>query len=333
VAGLKLLAAKGFVKGRECRVRKDRETVAVLGAGAVGCYFGGMLARSGVSVTLIGRASHIDAIAAEGLLLKTTTFTERVRVAASTDAAAARAADLVLVAVKTWDTEAAARSLAPHLAEGATVLSLQNGVENAALLRAGAGHGAFPAVVWVAAEMTGPGALTHSGRGDLVIGDETPAAHGAPERSSELNAAAALFARAGVPCLVSENVLGELWAKLAANCAFNPVSALTRARYGRIGTSPAGRRLLEEAVAEVLAVAAASGVAMEGQDALGATLKLTDSMPEATSSMAQDLARGRRTEVDALNGFVARRGGALGVPVPVNRTLATLVKLLEQESS
>ena len=330
MAGLKVLAAKRFVKGRECRVRRDRETVAVFGAGAVGCYFGGMLARSGVSVTLIGRARHVDAIAAGGLLLKTTTFAERVRVAASTDTAAARAADLVLVSVKTWDTEAAARALAPHLAEGATVLSLQNGVENAALLRAGTGHGAFPAVVWVAAEMTGPGALTHSGRGDLVIGDETPAAPGAPERRSELDAAAALFARAGVPCLVSENVVGELWAKLAANCAYNAVSALGHAHYARLTATPDRRRLFEEIVGEVLAVAAASRVDLEGRDVLGDAWRLGTTMAQATSSMAQDLARGRRTEIDALNGFVARRGEALGVPVPVNRTLTTLVKLLEE---
>jgi 2-dehydropantoate 2-reductase len=308
---------------------EDRDAVAVFGAGAVGCYFGGMLARSGVPVTLIGRPRHVDAIAAEGLLMKTTTFTERVRVAASTNPGAARGAGLVLVAVKAWDTEEAARALAPHLSEGATVLSLQNGVENAVLLRAGTGRDAFPAVVWVAAEMTAPGTLTHAGRGDLVIGDESPSAPGAAGRRRALDRVAALFARAGVPCLVSENVAGELWAKLAANCAFNPVSALSRARYARIGASSAGRRLLEEAVAEVLAVAAASGVAMEGQDALGATLKLADSMAEATSSTAQDLARGRRTEIDALNGFVARRGEALGVPTPVNRTLAALVTLLE----
>ena len=307
--------------------------VAVYGAGAVGCYFGGMLARAGVPVTLIGRSPHVEAIEAEGLVLDTRSFSGRVIVESSRDPAVARGAELVLFAVKAYDTETAARALAPHLADGATILSLQNGVENAASLRAVTGRDAFPAVVWVAAEMTAPGTVTHAGRGDLVIGDEMPAAKGAPGRKNALDAAAALFVGAGVPCRVSENIAAELWAKLAANCAFNPVSALARERYGRIGASPSGRRLLEEAVVEVLAVAVASGVAMEGQDALGATLKLTDSMPEATSSMAQDLARGRRTEVDALNGFVARRGGALGVPVPVNRTLATLVKLLEQESS
>ena len=312
------------------QVAENRDRVAVFGAGAVGCYFGGMLARSGVPVTLIGRPRHVDAIAAEGLLLKTTTFTERVRIAASTDAAAARAADLVLVAVKAWDTEQAARTLAPHLSEGATVLSLQNGVENAAVLRAGTGRDAFPAVVWVAVEMTALETLTHSGRGDLVIGDETPSAPGAAARRIKLDSAAALFARAGVPCEVSENVAGALWAKLAANCAYNAVSALGHAHYARVTATPDRRRLFEDIVGEVLAVSAASGVDLGGRDALGDAWRLGTTMPQATSSTAQDLARGRRTEIEALNGFVARRGEALGVPAPVNRTLATLVRLLEE---
>ncbi len=304
--------------------------VAVFGAGAVGCYFGGVLARAGASVTLIGRPRFVDAVSADGLLLRTTTFTERVRVAASADASAARGARLVLVAVKTWDTEEAARALAPYLGEGATVVSLQNGVENAARLRAGTGREVFPAVVWVAAEMTGPGTVTHSGRGDLVIGDETPAAPGAAARRRTLDAAASLFANAGVPCVVSPDIAGDLWAKLGANCAFNAVSALGHARYARITANANRRRLLEDIVGEVVAVAAASRVDLSGRDVFGDAWRLGGTMAGATSSMAQDLARGRRTEIDALNGFIARRGEALGVPAPVNRTLATLVKLLEE---
>jgi len=305
-------------------------SVSVMGAGAVGCYFGGMLARAGAAVTLIGRSPHVEAIAADGLLLDTRDFSGRVFLEASHDAAAARGAELVLVAVKTYDTETAGRALAPHLAAGATILSLQNGVGNAAVLRAATGRDAFPAVVWVAAEMTAPGTLTHSGRGDLVVGDPDRASAGGEGRGRLLEEIARVFEAAGVPCVVSQEIDAELWSKLAANCAFNPVSALARAPYGRIGASPAGRRLLAEAVAEVLAVAAASGVAIGDRDVLGATLSLAESMPEATSSTAQDLARSRRTEIGALNGFVARRGEALGVPTPVNRALYTLVKLLEE---
>ena len=120
--------------------------IAVMGAGAVGCYYGGMLARAGHEVTLIARAHHATAINASGLLLETQAFTQRVRVAASTDASAVRGAQWVLFCVKSTDTESAGRALAPHLAEGAVVLSLQNGVDNAERLQATIGHPVIPAV-------------------------------------------------------------------------------------------------------------------------------------------------------------------------------------------
>lgn len=306
--------------------------IAVFGAGAVGCWFGGLLARAGAPVTLIGRSAHVDAIASSGLRLESSHLDERVSVAASTDPAAARGARLVLVAVKGYATEKAGRALAPHLAGDATVLSLQNGVENAARLAATTGRDAFPAVVWVAASMAGPGVVRHAGRGDLVIGDPAWTSPAGETRRRTLEGIARVFEAAGVRCAVTDEIEAELWAKLAANCAFNPVSALSRARYGRIGASPGGRRLLKDVVAEVLAVAAAGGVAMGARDVLGTVLKLADSMAEATSSMAQDLAAGRRTEIDDLNGFVARRANELGVPAPINGTLAVLVKLLEERA-
>ena len=114
--------------------------VAVMGAGAVGSYFGGMLARAGVDVTLIGRPAHVEAIRRDGLLLDTTTFRERVRVNASTDPAAVANADFVLFCVKTTDTEIASRTLAPHLAPGAITVSLQNGVDNVGPNPRGVGH-------------------------------------------------------------------------------------------------------------------------------------------------------------------------------------------------
>ena len=143
--------------------------IAVMGAGAVGCYYGGMLARAGHEVTLVARAHHAEAINASGLLLETQAFTQRVRMAASTHASAVRGAQWVLFCVKSTDTESAGRALAPHLADGAVVLSLQNGVDNAERLQATIGHPVIPAVVYVATEMAGPGHVRHHGRGELVI--------------------------------------------------------------------------------------------------------------------------------------------------------------------
>jgi 2-dehydropantoate 2-reductase len=303
---------------------KTMPRVAVLGAGAVGCYFGGLLARAGVPVTLIGRRHHVETVTREGLWLDTMHFQERVHVAASTSVEVACDAEVVLFCVKTLDTEEAARSLAPHVAPDATVLSLQNGVDNVVRIRSASGLEALPAVVYVAAAMTGPGRVKHTGRGDLVIGDPHAA------RTGELDRVSALFIRAGVPCPVSDNIEAELWAKMAMNCAFNAASALGRAKYGRLVQHPGTREVLWRAIEETTAVARATGVRFPDRDLVAAAYRLGEAMSEATSSTAQDIARGKRTEIDSLNGYVARRGAELGVATPVNQTLHALVKLLEE---
>jgi 2-dehydropantoate 2-reductase len=303
--------------------------IAVMGAGAVGCYYGGTLARAGAPVTLIGRARHVEAIAREGLFLESARFRGYVRPSASTEVAAARDGEIVLFCVKTLDTEEAARSLAPHLAGGALVVSLQNGVDNVERIRSAAGIDAVAAAVYVGAEMTGPGRVKHTARGDLVLGDLPGRGQGDDRRRRDLDRVAAVLARAGVPCQVSENVEAALWTKLIVNCAYNAISALGRARYGRIVRDPSAREVMRQAVEETIAVARAAGVRLPDGDLVGVALGLAETMPETISSTAQDVARGKRTEIDSLNGYVVRRGAELGVGTPVNRTLHALVKLLE----
>lgn len=298
--------------------------VAVFGAGAVGCYFGGMLARAGAPVTLIGRRRHVQAIAANGLWIASRTFQESVPIAATTDASGARAADLVLICVKTLDTDEAARAIAPHLSPGAVVVSLQNGMDNAERIGAVVPNPVVPAVVYVSAEMTGPGQVRHNGRGDLIIGSPR-------KRSVEgLDALAAMFVRASIPCRVSSAIERDLWEKLALNCAFNAISALGRARYARLIAHEPASGVLREVIAEVVAVAGGDGVELSATELTRAAEALAAAVPEAISSTAQDLAEGRPTEIDDLNGYVARRGEALGVPTPVNRTLHALVRLLQE---
>ncbi len=292
--------------------------IAVMGAGAVGCYYGGMLARAGAPVTLIGRTPHVEAINRNGLLIETADSQWQTPVAASADVAAVGEADVVLFCVKNRDTEDAARQMAPHLKPGAIVLSLQNGVDNAERIRAATGIAALPAVIYVAVAMAGPGHVRHSGRGDLIVENEE---------------FAPMFIAANIPCAVSANIKGELWAKLILNCAYNPISALTRAQYERILGNAWTRDLMFLAVEEAVAVARAAGVRLPSANMVEDAVRLGEAMGKATSSTAQDLARGKRTEIDAFNGYVARRGAELGVPTPVNRTLYALVKLLEETVS
>ena len=291
--------------------------IAVMGAGAVGCYYGGMLARAGHAVTLIGRPLHVAAVQRAGLLLETQSFHGHVALQASTDAAALRGAGLVLCCVKSTDTEAAATAMAPHLEADAIVLSLQNGVDNAARLQAQLGHEVGAAVVYVATEMAGPGHLKHHGRGELVIG---------PSAASEQ--LVQLFATAGVPVQISANVAGALWAKLILNCAYNALSAITQLPYGRLVQGAGVEQVMRDVVSECLAVAQGAGVSVPG-DVWEAVERIARTMPAQFSSTAQDLARGKKSEIDHLNGYVLRQGAALGIATPVNRLLHSIVKLLE----
>ena len=295
---------------------------AVMGAGAVGCYYGGMLARAGHLVVLIARPPHVRAISTAGLRLQTQTFDEQVRLQASADASAVQGADVVLFCVKSSDTEAAGRLMQPYLQTNALVLCLQNGVDNADRLRAVLpGRSVSAAVVYVATEMAGPGHVKHHGRGDLVI-----------EPSTSSAAAADTLTAAGVPTVVSNNVQGELWAKLTLNCAYNAVSAIAQLPYGKTVAGAGVQDLMRDVVAECLLVAGAYGVQMAG-DAQLAVANLAASMPNQLSSTAQDLARGKPTEIDYLNGFIVQRGAALGIATPANRVLWALVKLLEGKNA
>src|SRR6202158_1224502 len=196
--------------------------IAVMGAGAVGCYYGFKLARAGHDVVLIGRSHHVEAVLRQGLRLETQTFDEHIRVSASTEGSVVQRAQLVLFCVKSTDTESGAAAIKPHLAPNAVVLSLQNGVENADRLRALLPQDVIGAAVYVGVEMAGPGHVRHHGLGELVIG-----------RSKASNDVARALIAAGVPTDISDNLRGTLWAKLILNCAYNALSAITQLPYGR----------------------------------------------------------------------------------------------------
>jgi 2-dehydropantoate 2-reductase len=176
--------------------------------------------------------------------------------------------------------------------------------------------------------MAGPGCVKHTGGGSLVIGlmPEHRADAGCGRLLADI---AALFARAGVPVTISGSIEIDLWTKLVMNCAYNAISALGGARYSQMVAMPEVRDLMREAAGEAMQVARAKGIPLP-DSLLDATIRLADSMPQTISSTAQDILKGRRTEIDHLNGYVAQEGQALGMPTPVNRTLATLIKLLEQ---
>ena len=290
-----------------------------MGAGAVGGYYGGMLARAGHEVVLIGRPQHVEAISHQGLRLETQTFDERVRVAASTDESTVQAAQLVLFCVKSTDTDSAAAAIKPYLAPDAVVLSLQNGVENAQRLRALLSQEVIAAVVYIGVQMGGPGHVRHHGRGELLI-----------ESSQGSEQLAQVLIAAGIPTGISGNVRGALWVKLIINCAYNALSAITQLPYGRLVKGEGIPAVIRDLVDECVTVAHAEGVTIP--DDIHAVVRgIGEAMPDQYSSTAQDLARGKRSEIDHLNGLIVRRGEALGIPTPANRLLLAIVRLIENK--
>ena len=301
--------------------------VAVVGPGGVGSYFGGMLARAGAPVTMIGRSgkrsAHLEAMASDGLRLDAVTFDERVSVETATGPDAVAAAGLVLFCVKTLDTDKAAGQIAPHLSDDSIVVDLQNGVDNPERLRR-AGIDSIPAVVYVAAAVEAPGVVKHRGRGDLVIGHR--------HRTKDVERVAAWLVRAGVPCRVSDDVEGELWFKLILNSMANAISALTGATYGRLAEFEPTWEVARDVAREGVVVARAAGHDLELDSVIERGLEVARAVAAATSSTQQDIARGRPTEIDSLNGYIARRGAELNLPTPVNHALWALVKLQELQS-
>jgi 2-dehydropantoate 2-reductase len=292
--------------------------VSVMGAGAVGCYFGGMLARAGHDVTLIARPQHVEAITRAGLRMETTTFDEHVRLTASSDPAAVKGAQLVLFCVKSGDTERAGGDIRPYVDRDTVVLCLQNGCDNDERLRAVL---TLPevaaAVVFVGTEMLGPGHVKHHGSGKLVID---------PVRN--VPGMAQMFEAAAIPTQVSDNVRGQLWLKLILNCAYNAISAIAHQPYGRIVLSVGVQDVMRNVVDECMAVAAAEGIEVPG-DIDAAVRNIVETMPQQYSSTAQDISRGKPTEIDYLNGHVVNRGKAHGLSTPTNQVLWAMVKLIE----
>ena len=296
--------------------------VAVMGAGAVGCYFGGMLARAGHDVTLIARPQHVEAITHHGLHLDTRSFDEHVRLDAISDPAAVKGAQLVLFCVKSGDTERAGDQIRPYVGTNTVILCLQNGCDNDERLRAVLTQSEVAAaVVFVGTEMVGPGHVKHHGGGELVIN---------PIRT--IPDLARILEAAMIPTQVSDNVRGQLWLKLILNCAYNAISAIAHKPYGQIVTAIGVQDVMRDLVDECLAVATADGIHVPG-DVDAAVRNIVETMPQQYSSTAQDIVRGKATEIDYLNGHVVRRGRALGVRTPANQALWAMVKLIESPSS
>jgi len=300
-------------------------TVVVVGAGAVGSYFGGLLARAGRDVTLMARPEHVKAIQENGLYMECQSFQEHVPVKASTEYKSIAGADLILFCVKSPDTESVAKEIKPYLAEGSIILSLQNGVDNCERIKTVLSNPTYPAVVYVATGMAGPGHVKHFGRGELVIGD--------PEDREacldQLSGIQDYLNKGNVPCSISKKIKHDMWLKFLVNCSYNAISGIGQIEYGQIVQAKHTNDLIGQIIKEFLAVAEKEGINISLEQAILANEQIAKTMAKQKSSTAQDLMKHKKTEIDYLNGYIVRCGMAHQIPTPANQSVYALVKMLE----
>ncbi len=310
--------------------------ILIAGAGALGSVFGGFLRQAGDEVTLLGRAAHLDAIARDGLRIDGLWGEHRVRGFASATEPAALVGpfDAILLPVKSYDTAAVAESVAPLLAADGVMISLQNGLGNVEVVeRAVGAERALGARVIFGATIPAAGCVRVT-----VFADPTAIGALQPGRFRERDRLARDWAAridtAGVPAAYTDALPAALWAKVFYNAALNPLGALLDLHYGALPELAASRALMDDVIAEGFAVASAEGVALKWPDAAAYRDEFYGRLVPATyhhrSSMLQDLSLGRRTEIDAINGAVWRRGEALHIPTPVNAALTRLVRAVEE---
>jgi len=289
--------------------------IIVFGAGSLGSLVGGLLARAH-DVTLVGRDPHVATVQRDGLRI-TGVETVDVDPAATTDATGA-SADLALVTVKTHDTGAAARALATG--DYDAVCSLQNGMGNEDVLAETVDAPILAGTVTCGARLVGPGHVEWTGRGTVTLGAWRPADDARP-----VERVAGAFRAAGLDAEVATDVRSRLWEKLAVNAAINPVTALARVENGAL-RSGALADLARTAAVETATVARADDADLADATAQDAVEIVARETARNRSSMHRDVVRGRRTEIDAINGYVVDRAAATGQSVPVNRTLAALIR-------
>lgn len=299
-------------------------SIAIVGGGALGGYFAARLAESGLAVTVIDvDRTRLEAIGARGIVVEDAHGLRTIPVHAATADSFEGPVDLVMLFTKGMHSAAAARSV-EHLAQPDTVaVTLQNGLGNAEILaETFAPHRIVIGMTDVPADSGGPNAVASIGDADTALGSFQPEGAGAVE------GVANILRRAGLKIDTASNVHARIWEKLSFNAAMNAVSTIVGRPNGELN-SEAGRRLLTSIAQEVISVAQALNIPVDGERVLSKIIWALDEHADHRPSMLQDFAAGRKTEIESINGAVIRAGQRAGVRTPVNAVLADLVRIME----
>lgn len=301
------------------------EHIAIVGAGAMGSLFGGLLAAV-TKVTLLDPwADHVAAIQKEQLRITTLDGNElRVSVAATTDPGEVPAADLAIIFVKSHATEQASRWAARFLKANGLALTLQNGVGNAEVMAAVLGEERVVAGVTAhGATLLGPGRVRHAGRGSTHIATR-------PAIAGSLADIARTFEQAGLEVQLSDNLDSLVWGKLIVNVGINALTAILRVPNGQLVESPAASTLMTKAVEEAIAVCRAKGISLPYDDPLERVKQVARATATNRSSMLQDVLRGVPTEIRVINGAIVREGKEIDIPTPTNQFILAVVQAIEE---
>jgi 2-dehydropantoate 2-reductase len=299
--------------------------IAVMGAGAVGGYFGARLAATGHEVAFIARGKHFEAMRRDGLKVKSTQGDLHIQSLFASDPEEIGPVDLILFCVKSYDTQEAAAKLTSLVGPETIVLSLQNGVDNPEkIARLWGRNRTLAGVVYIGARVSAPGMIEHIAAGRIAMGELDG---GAGERTSSVHR---LLSAAGIPCAISTEIRKVMWGKLVWNAPFCAISCLTRATVTEILESDLLRKLAVDCMEEVREAARYQGIDL-GPSIVAETLSLSQGLGDFKPSMLQDLEAGKPLEHEAFNGVVVNSLREAGKEAPINRTFYATLKFLDQK--
>ena len=299
--------------------------IAVVGAGAVGSLFGGLIAKAGYDVVLIDRyPDRAKTVNENGMRIEGVSGEHHIHLKSTTDSASVGPADLVMICVKAYDTYEAVRQHLVLVDKNSMVLTLQNGLGNVdQIAKVIDSKQIIAGTTAQGGYILGPGKMNHAGNGPTHIGEITGAS------TNRIKSIAKIFTDAGFETHLSDNISVLIWTKLVVNVGLNCLTALLRVNNGLTSSQSDLRQVQKDSVNEALAVAEANKIPLDRKQVTEHVVKVAQATEKNISSMLTDVLKKRSTEIDFINGAICKEGERLGIPTPVNRTLTHLIKAVE----
>lgn len=303
--------------------------ITIVGPGAMGCLLAGFLSKGSGEIWLLDKnAERAQKIKEQGIKAEGVSGNWQAKVNVSVSAQEIGPQDLIIIAVKSYDTKGALKDIKPMLGESTLVLSLQNGLGNTEIISEVAGQEkTLGGTTNHGATLLAAGSIRHAGRGETVLGRMDG------KITAELRSIRELFNQAGLKTALTKDIKALLWSKLIINVGINALTAITRLNNGRLIEFDGTRKILEEAVNEAIKVAKKKRIRLIYDDPLSKVEAVCEATANNVSSMLQDVLKQRRTEIDFINGAVVRQAQGLNIPTPVNAALTHLVKTIEASYS